>query len=106
MMKVHKILSHLVPNSEYVVRGQVTTEQQYLDQVEWLDERPQPTWAEIEAARPTVETATANKLAEQARAHEYRTEADPLFFGFQRGENSEQEWLDKVAEIRARHPYA
>jgi hypothetical protein len=35
----------------------------------------------------------------------YQTEADPLYFGWQRGENTEQEWLDKVAEIRARYPY-
>jgi hypothetical protein len=32
----------------------------------------------------------------------YQTESDPLFFKWQRGEATEQEWLDKVAEIRAR----
>ena len=43
--------------------------------------------------------------ATQARRNAYLLEADPLFFGWQRGENTEQEWLDKVAEIRARYPY-
>ena len=44
--------------------------------------------------------------AAEARRHDFINEADPLYFGWQRGENTEQEWLDKVAEIRARHPYA
>lgn len=44
--------------------------------------------------------------AKRQRRGAYSSEADPLFFGWQRGENTEQEWLDKVAEIRARHPYA
>ena len=35
----------------------------------------------------------------------YISEADPLYFGWRRGENTEQEWLDKVAEIRLRYPY-
>jgi hypothetical protein len=40
----------------------------------------------------------------QQRAEAYRQEADPLFFKAQRGEVDQQVWLDKVAEIRARHP--
>ena len=46
-------------------------------------------------------------IAEQksARAAAYANEADPLFFKYQRGEATEQEWLDKVEEIRARYPY-
>lgn len=33
----------------------------------------------------------------------YAAESDPLFFKWQRGEATEQEWLDKVAEIQARY---
>jgi hypothetical protein len=40
-----------------------------------------------------------------ARAAAYRDEADPIFFQYQRGEATEQEWLDKIEEIRARYPY-
>jgi uncharacterized protein (DUF1501 family) len=40
-----------------------------------------------------------------ARQQAFQVEADPLFFAWQRGENSEQAWIDKVAEIRARYPY-
>lgn len=38
------------------------------------------------------------------RAQAYRDESDPLFFKSQRGEATNQEWLDKVAEIKARWP--
>ena len=39
----------------------------------------------------------------QQRSEAYRTESDPLFFKSQRGEATQQEWLDKVAEIKARY---
>jgi hypothetical protein len=57
---------------------------------------------------------TAEEIAEQQaeraaqveaqRADAYRNESDPLFFKSQRGEATHQEWLDKVAEIKARYP--
>jgi hypothetical protein len=50
---------------------------------------PQPTREEQESYR---------KLA-------YEAEADPLFFMAQRGEATMEEWLDKIAEIKARFPY-
>jgi hypothetical protein len=52
-------------------------------------------------------TKLAEKKAAEAEANRkaaYIAEADPLFFKAQRGENTEQEWLDKVAEIKARYP--
>jgi hypothetical protein len=45
-----------------------------------------------------------NLNAQNNRAEAYRNESDPLFFKAQRGEVTEQEWLDKVAEIKARYP--
>jgi hypothetical protein len=56
----------------------------------------------------TIDQATLDKLKSdqiaQARRAAYTAEADPLFFKAQRGEATEQEWLDKIAEIRARYP--
>jgi len=52
-------------------------------------------------------TKLAEKKAAEAEANRkaaYIAEADPLFFRAQRGEITEQEWLDKVAEIKARYP--
>jgi len=40
-----------------------------------------------------------------ARAEAYKTEADPLFFKSQREEATTDEWLAKIAEIKARFPY-
>lgn len=39
------------------------------------------------------------------RAEAFSTEADPLYFKWQRGEATETEWRAKVDEIRARFPY-
>jgi len=43
--------------------------------------------------------------AEAQRQAAYTQEADPLFFKWQAGEGTEQEWLAKREEIRARYPY-
>ena len=37
------------------------------------------------------------------RQQAYEKEADPLFFKWQRGEATQQEWSDKVAEIKAKY---
>ena len=34
----------------------------------------------------------------------YVAESDPIFFMSQRGEATQQQWLDRVAEIKARWP--
>jgi len=61
--------------------------------------------AVIVAIPPQQQTALANQEAENNRGSDFQTEADPLFFGWQRGENTEQAWRDKCDEIRARYPY-
>lgn len=40
----------------------------------------------------------------QARFAAYQAESDPLFFKVQRGEATMQDWMSKVAEIKARFP--
>jgi hypothetical protein len=42
---------------------------------------------------------------ELARQIAYTQEADPLFFKWQAGESTEEEWLAKRQEIRDRYPY-
>jgi len=49
---------------------------------------PPPTKAQISALRQAA----------------CQLESDPLFFKWQRGEATQQQWLDKIAEIRARYP--
>jgi hypothetical protein len=53
---------------------------------------------------PTKLAAKKAAEAEASRKAAYIAEADPLFFKAQRGEATLQEWQDKIAEIKARHP--
>lgn len=43
-----------------------------------------------------------DEQARAERADAYREESDPLFFAYQAGEATREEWLTKRAEIRAR----
>ena len=38
------------------------------------------------------------------RMYLYQEESDPLFFKWQRGEATKEEWLEKIAEIKALYP--
>ena len=56
------------------------------------------------AIDPVKAAAIAAEKADANRRAAYIAEADPLFFKAQRGEVEQQVWLDKVAEIKLRHP--
>lgn len=98
-MDLPAILNLIRPDAAWTLEGET------YDGLVWLDESQKPTLAECEAVWPAVRAARANDAARRNRLAAFRDEADPLFFGWQRGENSEQEWLDKCAEIRQRFPY-
>lgn len=53
------------------------------------------------AAEPTRLLA----MVQEARRQAYQRDADPLFFGFQRGDNTEQAWLDAVQAVKDANPY-
>jgi hypothetical protein len=69
-------------------------------------------WTQTWEVKPAAPETVAQRLEQQRRATEqqrlqaYREEADPLFFMAQRGEATMAEWQAKVAEIKARFPYA
>ena len=71
----------------------------------WHDDTPKPTQAELDAAWPTVQYEQQRAEIETQRRNAYIQEADPLFFSYQRGEATEQEWLDSVESIRTRFSY-
>jgi hypothetical protein len=52
-----------------------------------------------------AEKAAALEIAKNNRHAAYTAEADPLYFKWQAGEGSEEEWLAKRQEIRDRYPY-
>jgi hypothetical protein len=47
----------------------------------------------------------SNAEQEQNRLKAYQKQSDPVFFLFQRGEATQEEWEAKVAEIKERYPY-
>lgn len=58
------------------------------------------TQAELDSAA----TAEALERCRKRRLEAYRDESDPLYMKWQRGEATQQEWLDKIEEIKARFP--
>jgi len=65
----------------------------------------------VEIDEAELATILASRVAQSApestealRQAAYQAEADPLFFKSQRGEATHEDWLAKVAEIKARFP--
>ena len=55
---------------------------------------------QVEAEKKEAEL----QQVENNRRNAYRNEADPIFLKWQRGEATEQDWLDKIAESKERFP--
>lgn len=77
------------PEAEWVLRSVVVP--------------PKPTAEELAARRHTLHQAALQARAETVR-QALADEADPLFFKWQRDECDREEWLAKVAEVKARYP--
>jgi hypothetical protein len=75
------------------------------DGLEWSDESPKPSQAECDAAWPQVQYDREYAQVEAQRHAAYVADADPLFFKWQRGTGTEQEWLDAVQAVKDAHPY-
>lgn len=68
----------------------------------WQQDEYTLAWVDDEQALPPSEDLIlANQKSERAEA--YRLEADPIFFKYQRGEATFDDWLNKVNEIRKRY---
>ena len=75
------------------------------DGLDWIGPGDKPSQAELDAAWPAVQHAKQVAAVQNARRAAYASESDPLFFDWQRGEGTEQAWLDAVAAVKAAHPY-
>jgi hypothetical protein len=71
----------------------------------WLSEGEPPSQAECDAAAPQVMFDREYAQVERARHAAYITDADPLFFKWQRGTGTEQAWRDSVQVVKDSHPY-
>lgn len=104
-MDVSLVLNTIYTNPQYVLVGSPQTEEEYNEGLTWVDERPKPTWAEIEDSVANAEYLAEYEKVKLLRQAAYREESDYLFFYSERGQTEKQVWLDKVAEIDARLPY-
>jgi hypothetical protein len=67
----------------------------------WVDNKP----VVRDMLPEDMPQAPSLEQQQDLRARTYKNESDPIFFKWQRGEVTEQEWLDKVEEIKLRYPY-
>jgi hypothetical protein len=72
----------------------------------WLsDDIEQPTLEELQLHWEDVQHEVATEAIRNQRLAAYREESDPIFFDYQRGEATEDEWLDAIQDIKDRYPY-
>ena len=98
-MDIPAVLMSIRPDSQWTLDGD-----DYAG-LTWLDDSPKPTQAELDAAWPQVEYDRAYAAVEAERHAAYVSDADPLFFKWQRGSGSEQAWRDAVQAVKDAHPY-
>jgi hypothetical protein len=72
----------------------------------WVfEDAPEPEPEPVPEPKPKPPTPEEEfEILRMKRQAAYQQEADPLFFKAQRGEATEQDWLDKIAEIKSRFP--
>jgi hypothetical protein len=73
--------------------------------ITWLSDAPTPSEAELDAAWPQVQYDLAYAQVQAERHAAYIADADPVFFRWQRGTATEQDWLDAVQAVKDAHPY-
>ena len=99
MIDYAAVLVALYPGAQWSLSGND------YDTLEWFDDTPKPSQAELDAAWPSVDYQNQVAAVEDARRADYEATSDPLFFEWQRGDGTEQAWLDAVAAVKAAHPY-
>lgn len=75
------------------------------DDLEWYRDDKRPTREAVEAALPEARYHRERALVEQNRRGMYAEICDPLYFKWQRGEATQQEYLDAVQRIKNLNPY-
>lgn len=75
------------------------------ENLDWLDDSPKPTEAELLAQWTDVEYQQEYDAVTVARQAGYQQTSDPIFMQYQRGEATEQEWLAAVQAVKDSNPY-
>ena len=99
MIDFSLILTKKFPNTSWVLNGDT------YDGLDWLDDSPKPTEAELLAQWDAVEYQREYDAVTFARQSAYQQTADPIFMQYQRGEATEKQWLDAVEAVKDANPY-
>lgn len=100
-MDIVKILITNYPETNWSVIGNDYSN------LEWFDTSPKPTKKDLENQWDDVKYKIQLQAVKDARHATYIAPngSDAVFMKYQRGEATEQEWLDAVQAINDAHPY-
>jgi len=73
--------------------------------LDWFDETPKPTQAELDAQWLQVDYDNQVQQVETTRRTQYEAHSDGLFFEWQRGTNTKEAWEAAVQAIKDANPY-
>ena len=95
MITLMNTLNSLVPDAKCIVRGN--------KDIEWLDERPQPTEAEIQAEAQRLQAEHDANQYQRDRAAEYPSMEDQLDDIFHNGIEG---WKTTIQAVKTKYPKA
>jgi hypothetical protein len=98
-MDIPAILNAEYPGAEWILDGDD------YDGLIWLGDTPKPTEDELAALWPTVQYERAYATVEATRQAEYQRTADPLYFKWQAGSGTQEEWVAARQAVKDAHPY-
>jgi hypothetical protein len=99
MIKIAEAISSLNPKAAFSIENNDYSTIQWTPSHEGI----KPTIEKVQAELARLEAEAPNKKAKKNRFRDYQKESDPLFFKWQVGEATEEQWKAKRTEIKARH---
>lgn len=71
----------------------------------WLSSTPKPTQAELDAQWPQASYQMQCQVVDAQRRIAYEQQSDGVFFKWQRGEATQEQWQQAVEAVQAANPY-
>ena len=78
------------------------------DGIVWTGVDPDRVYPDMKPIMAEYDTLMADEPRRQVEAQRlsaYEQTSDPIFFQYQRGDATEQDWLDAVQSVKDNHPY-
>lgn len=92
--------------TNYPTKQWIITDNDYKT-FEWFENEPKPSEKDLIAQWPDVEYQVAYNTVSISRQAAYSAPggSDGIYFQWQRGDKTEQDWLDAVQAINDKYPY-